>query len=183
MDRVEALSERLGLPAGRVRVGLARAELLLAAGDADGAVQRSAAAVALADAALLRQDAARGRLVLGRAAGAAGDRPAAIAELERVVADARRAGAEGLAAEAARELRAVGGRVSAGLLRAGGGSDAELSDRERAIAELVARGRSNKEVAGALFISTKTVENNLSRIYAKLGIRTRTELARVLPPE
>ena len=57
----------------------------------------------------------------------------------------------------------------------------ELTPREHAIAELVARGRSNKEVAGALFLSAKTVENNLSRIYAKLGVRSRAELARALP--
>jgi DNA-binding NarL/FixJ family response regulator len=70
--------------------------------------------------------------------------------------------------------------VSARALRAGAGGDV-LSERERAIAELVARGRSNKEVASALFLSAKTVENNLSRIYAKLGVRSRTELARALP--
>jgi DNA-binding NarL/FixJ family response regulator len=48
------------------------------------------------------------------------------------------------------------------------------------MAELVAAGRSNKEVAEALFLSGKTVENNLSRIYAKLGVRSRTELGRAL---
>jgi DNA-binding NarL/FixJ family response regulator len=56
----------------------------------------------------------------------------------------------------------------------------DLSVRERSIAELVADGRSNKEVAAALFVSPKTVENNLSRIYAKLGVRSRTELALAL---
>jgi DNA-binding NarL/FixJ family response regulator len=52
-----------------------------------------------------------------------------------------------------------------------------LSARERSTAELVAAGRSNKEVAAALFVSPKTVENNMSRIYAKLGVRSRMELA------
>ncbi len=51
------------------------------------------------------------------------------------------------------------------------------------IAELVAALRANKEVAAALHLSAKTVENNLSRIYAKLGVRSRTELARVLADE
>jgi DNA-binding CsgD family transcriptional regulator len=73
-------------------------------------------------------------------------------------------------------------RTSPGRRRGGARAEGALSDRERRIAELVARGRSNKEVAATLFISAKTVENNLSRIYAKLGVRTRTELARVLPP-
>ena len=48
------------------------------------------------------------------------------------------------------------------------------------MAELVAAGRSNKEVAGALYLSTRTVEGHLSRVYAKLGVRSRVELARKL---
>jgi DNA-binding NarL/FixJ family response regulator len=46
------------------------------------------------------------------------------------------------------------------------------------VAELVAEGRSNKEVARELFVTVKTVERNLSRVYEKLGIRSRAELAR-----
>jgi DNA-binding NarL/FixJ family response regulator len=45
------------------------------------------------------------------------------------------------------------------------------------VAELVAEGRTNKEVAAALFVTVLTVESNLTRIYSKLGIRSRTELA------
>jgi DNA-binding NarL/FixJ family response regulator len=52
-----------------------------------------------------------------------------------------------------------------------------VSERERQIAELVAEGRSNKQVAATLFLSEKTIEHNLSRIYAKLGVRSRVELA------
>jgi DNA-binding NarL/FixJ family response regulator len=48
------------------------------------------------------------------------------------------------------------------------------------VAEHVARGLTNKEVAGALVISVRGVEANLTRIYAKLGVRSRTELAHVL---
>ena len=55
-----------------------------------------------------------------------------------------------------------------------------LTDRERSIAELVAAGGSNKEVAAALFLSAKIAEDNLSRISAKLGVRSRTELGRAL---
>jgi DNA-binding NarL/FixJ family response regulator len=58
-----------------------------------------------------------------------------------------------------------------------GQGTAGLSTREREIADLVADGRTNKEVATMLFLSEKTVENNLSRIYTKLGVRSRTELA------
>jgi len=56
-----------------------------------------------------------------------------------------------------------------------------LTPGEERVAELVAAGRTNREVAGALFISVKTVDSNLSRIYRKLGVRSRTELARKLP--
>ena len=55
--------------------------------------------------------------------------------------------------------------------------DQELTPTERRIAELAATGAQNKEIAGALFVSVKTVEANLSRVYAKLGIRSRVELA------
>jgi DNA-binding NarL/FixJ family response regulator len=179
VDRADAFNQRFRRPAGEARVAEARAELLLAKGEAEAAVELARVAVATADGAVLRQDAARSRIAFARAAGAAGDRAGAVAALEHVVAETKRAGAEGLAAEAARELRALGARVSAGTLRASATGRDELSDRERSIAELVARGRSNKEVASTLYLSTKTVENNLSRIYAKLGVRTRTELARV----
>jgi DNA-binding CsgD family transcriptional regulator len=52
-----------------------------------------------------------------------------------------------------------------------------LTPTERRIAELVAEGRANKEVAAALFVTVKAVVANLSRVYAKLGVRSRTELA------
>src|SRR5262249_34046940 len=48
---------------------------------------------------------------------------------------------------------------------------------ETRVAELVASGHSNKEVAAQLYMSVKTVEANLSRVFAKLGVRSRTELA------
>jgi DNA-binding NarL/FixJ family response regulator len=53
---------------------------------------------------------------------------------------------------------------------------AELTPSEQRVAELVASGMTNREVAAAVFISMKTVEANLSRIYRKLGIRSRAEL-------
>jgi DNA-binding CsgD family transcriptional regulator len=53
---------------------------------------------------------------------------------------------------------------------------APLTPSERRVAELAATGMTNREVAGALFISPKTVEANLARIYRKMGIRSRAEL-------
>ena len=57
---------------------------------------------------------------------------------------------------------------------------ATLTEREREIAELVAHGHTNKQIAAALFLSEKTVRNALTRIYAKLGVRSRTQLVRSL---
>ena len=74
----------------------------------------------------------------------------------------------GWAERAQAELAQLGGRtVQTGSLTA----------TEARIATLVARGRSNAEVANELFISRKTVEWNLSKIYKKLHVRSRTELA------
>jgi DNA-binding NarL/FixJ family response regulator len=56
------------------------------------------------------------------------------------------------------------------------GSYAGLTAAEQRVAELVASGMSNHEVATKLFISSKTVEATLARVYRKLGIRSRTEL-------
>src|SRR5262245_4816296 len=66
------------------------------------------------------------------------------------------------------ELRRIGGRSA---------SDGELSETERQIVELVVAGRKNREVAEELSLSPNTVAWNLSKIYRKLGVRSRTELA------
>lgn len=98
----------------------------------------------------------------------------------------RRAAREAI--EAARELfDELGARlwsVKAGreLARVAGRRRTEgLTETERRVAALVASGKSNKEVASELFVTVHTVESNLTRIYEKLGVRSRTELARRLP--
>ena len=57
-----------------------------------------------------------------------------------------------------------------------------LTRGERRVAELVAAGLSNKQVAGQLYLSDRTVEAHLSRVYAKLGVASRAQLARRLGP-
>ncbi|HSL57506.1 MAG TPA: AAA family ATPase [Acidimicrobiales bacterium] len=84
-------------------------------------------------------------------------------------------GARAWAATASSELRAARGRVSAGG-EPTAGLDV-LTPQEERIATLVAAGATNKEVAAELFVAPKTVENCLSRVYAKLGVRSRTQLA------
>ena len=67
------------------------------------------------------------------------------------------------------ELRRIGGRSPSTL---------DLTQTEQRVAELVADGQTNREVAGALFLSVKTVETNLTRIYQKLEVDSRRQLAR-----
>jgi DNA-binding CsgD family transcriptional regulator len=78
-----------------------------------------------------------------------------------------RAGARLWADRARAELDRVG------LRRASGD---ELTEGERRVAELAAQGMTNREVAAALYMSPKTVGANLSRVYRKLGIKSRAEL-------
>lgn len=74
-------------------------------------------------------------------------------------------------------------RAQGELGRIGGRTRAEgLTPAERRVAALVAEGRTNREVAAALFLGERTVETHLTRIYSKLGVRSRTELARVYEP-
>ena len=77
-------------------------------------------------------------------------------------------GATSWAERARSELGRVGGRSA---------SPGTLTTAEERIAALVAEGKSNKEVAATLFISVKTVEVTLTRVYRKLGVKSRAELA------
>ena len=92
--------------------------------------------------------------------------------IEAAVEAFEQIGAEGWAATARAELGRLGGRR-----RAEG-----LTASERRVAELVAEGRTNRQVAEALFLGERTVASHLTHIYAKLGIRSRTELARRIRP-
>jgi DNA-binding NarL/FixJ family response regulator len=75
------------------------------------------------------------------------------------------------AERAASELARIPGRAPAGE---------GLTGTERQVAELVALGLSNKEVAASLSVTVRTVEFNLTKIYSKFGLRSRSELARRL---
>jgi DNA-binding CsgD family transcriptional regulator len=88
--------------------------------------------------------------------------------LQRAADIFERLGAAAWAQNVRLELRRIGGRAASGV---------GLSETERRIAELVAAGRRNREVAAALSLSPNTVAWNLSKVYRKLGVSSRTELA------
>ncbi len=110
----------------------------------------------------------RSLLALGRVQRRTQKKQAARRTLEQALAVFEELGARPWAERARRELGRIGGRKAA---RAG------LSTTETEIVELVVAGRSNKEVAQALHLSPKTVAWNLSKVYRKLGVHSRTELA------
>ena len=97
---------------------------------------------------------------------------AARESLQAALENFERLGAPLWAERARAELRRIGLRPAAPL---------GLTPTEERVADLVATGHTNREVAQALFLSVHTVEDNLRRIYRKLGVRSRTELAAVYP--
>jgi DNA-binding NarL/FixJ family response regulator len=127
-------------------------------------------AVLLHDAVGDRHGRARALLALGAARRRARQKRAAREAIEAALAGFEEIGAPGWAKRARRELGRIGGRT-----RSEG-----FTPAERRVADLVASGRTNAEVAAALFLSERTVASQLSHVYAKLGVRSRTELARKL---
>jgi DNA-binding CsgD family transcriptional regulator len=97
----------------------------------------------------------------------------------------RRGASRAALSEATRRYAAAQARpwqevAAADLARLDGGRGAGLSETERRIVELVRSGATNREVAGALFLSIKAVEANLTRLYRRLNVRNRAQLARAL---
>jgi DNA-binding CsgD family transcriptional regulator len=181
-DELGWRTARLVLPASAARATSARAEVLLARGAPAAAALAERAATTAGDSGA-RLDATEAGLLAGRALAAAGETARAKAILQRVAADAGRGRALRLRDAAARELRRLGTRVSAESRHAARGPHPDrLSPRERHVAELVAHGHSNKHIAATLFLSEKTIRNTLTRVYAKLGVRSRSQLTRTLTP-
>jgi DNA-binding CsgD family transcriptional regulator len=87
-----------------------------------------------------------------------------------------------LAAQAEAELRATGERMVAGPARPSPATD-KLTAQQRQIAELVAGGATNREIAAALVVSTRTVDYHVRNILTRLGLRSRIDLARLIGPD
>jgi DNA-binding NarL/FixJ family response regulator len=124
---------------------------------------------------------ARARTLAGRHLHVAGDRTDALVQLRQATTELTALGARHYAAQAIRERRRLGERLARGGRRreALTGIDS-LSEREREVASLVEDRLTNREIAQRLVLSEKTVERHLSRIFLKLGARSRVEVARAL---
>jgi DNA-binding CsgD family transcriptional regulator len=166
-DRARALDRTSALAAA----GRCRALLAAASGERDAA--RAAFELALAEHARDANPFERARTLLDH--GAMRRRWKEKAGARETIGEAltvfETLGAALWAAKARAELASIGGRAPA--------SD-ELTPAEERVAALVAEGRTNREVAAILFVADGTVESHLSRIYRKLGVRSRAELTRRL---
>ena len=125
----------------------------------------------------------RGETLLhaAEAALACGDRDGAAERLQRAAALAARLAAhplgEQIALLARRARIRLGAEDGSAVLGGDGAGELGLTEREREVLRLVAAGRSNREIAGELFISPKTASVHVSNILGKLGVASRGEAA------
>jgi DNA-binding CsgD family transcriptional regulator len=144
---------------------------------ARGDVSRAAAiledAIAQHEAAQDAFGSARAMLALGVVRRRERQKRAAREAIEAALAGFEQLGAATWIAKARAELGRIGGRTR----------EQGLTAAERRVAALVAEGRTNREVAAALFLGERTVETHLSHVYTKLGVRSRAELARIYRPD
>jgi DNA-binding CsgD family transcriptional regulator len=144
-----------------------RALFLAAEGNLAGALSSVAQAMAEHQRLPMPFERARTLLVRGIIERRAKQKRPARDSLEAALAIFEQLGATQWAARTRAELQRIGGRAR----------PTGLTETELGIARLVADGKSNREIARAMFLSVKTVEANLSRIYAATGLASRTELA------
>ena len=175
VDRLERQGRALDRPWAIATAARGRGLLTAARGDLSGA--RSALEQALAEHRRVPQpfELARTLLVTGEVERRAKQKRAARSTLEQALGLLEDLGAPLWARRAHDDLARVGGPVLP--------PSSELTPTEQRVAQLVGEGKKNREVADALFISVKTVEANLSRVFHKLGVRSRTELTRRIAAE
>ncbi len=170
VEGYEALAER---SSRRNRAQAARCRGLLAAseGDLEGAFAAFDRSLREQEGLAYPFDRARTLLALGQVQRKAKQKRASRETLEQALAAFDELGARLWAEKARAELRRISGRRRA---------SAELTETEQRVASLAAEGRSNKAIAAALFVSTHTVDRHLTRIYAKLDVHSRRDLAQRL---
>jgi DNA-binding NarL/FixJ family response regulator len=152
-----------------MRAAAARGRALLAAAAGDYERARASVAEALAQHARLREPFELGRTLLaqGSIERRARRRADARAALRTAMEIFDQLGAALWAERAAAELARIPGR---------GPTSRELSETERRVAALAAEGLANKEIAARLYVTVRTVEAHLSKVYVKLGVRSRAQL-------
>jgi DNA-binding CsgD family transcriptional regulator len=171
LDWHEESARRLERTSALANCARCRGLLAAQAGDTDGALRGLEEALRLHAVVDVPLDRGRTLLALGVAQRRMKRRREARATLEEALAVFERIGAALWADRARGELKRISGRAA---------SPGELTPAEERVAALVAEGKTNREVAAALFLSERTVEGHLSRVFGKLGIRHRTELPRAL---
>ena len=173
-----------GLSQQIATIRCAQAAVLLASGGPDSASKPLEEAVRLSDEAGNPLLSARGRALAAIALIACGDEPRGIGELTHAQRTLFACGARREADAAARELRRLGQNIPRRTRPTTPRSGlAALSRRENEIAAEVASGKTNREVAAALFLSEKTVGNHLTRIFEKLDVHSRAALATLVGRE
>ncbi|WP_242608975.1 helix-turn-helix transcriptional regulator [Actinomadura formosensis] len=179
------IAEAIANPALTGDVGvarLARAHAMRAADPAGSAVVAAEAAGLLAKVGR-RPEQGRAELAAGLAHAAAGDRSQARERLRAAAEIFESCGMRGLHAQTLREQRKIGVRVPATGPPAKGSRGGRknlpfgLSPREHEIALLVAEGLGNQQIAERLYLSVRTVETHLSRVFAKIGVSSRVGVA------
>jgi ATP/maltotriose-dependent transcriptional regulator MalT len=150
--------------------------------DAAAAAESAVAAAEVFSSEDLRVDAARARLQAGTAYAEAGEKRRAREHLSAAAEAFQECGAVALHAQAVREQRRIGVRVPSAGRR--GTGPFGLSKREFEVAELVAEGCTNQQIAEKLVLSIRTIETHLSHIFAKLGVTSRVGVVNALkqPP-
>jgi len=167
---LQQAARRLDHPWARITAGRAEAALRLAERDPAAAIRAAAAVIPEARERGLPFELGRCLLALGTAQRKARQRRDAAVTLEEAAAV--------FAALGAPQWQALAQAQRARLAPRPGTT---LTPTEQRIADLVAAGQTNPEIAATLYVSVKTVEANLTRIYRKLGLRSRVELARSHP--
>lgn len=158
----------------------ASAAVMLAAGDVAAASSAAREALRLAESSGNPLSIGRCRGLLGSAFVAGGESDRGIAELQQAEQSLSGCGAAREADAVARELRRLGQRVARRARPDRGAGLTQLSPREREVADEVAAGKTNRDIAATLFLSEKTVESHLSRIYSKLDVHSRAALTAIV---